>query len=105
MWIVNGTSADLYRRALDQLLIELRFYVGEVRTFFIDLSVEERWLALCAFILMLIYIIVSRARRKYNPGSLSRQFATAVLVLGVVMIGGNILFNTEGGVWSGIFSI
>ena len=49
--------------------------------------------------------IVMRARRKYKPGSVGRQFATAVLVLGVVMIGGNIIFGSSAGAYSGIFSI
>lgn len=105
MWFRYGTSTELYQRAIDQFMIDVRFYVGEMRTFFIDLTLEERLLALCAFILFLIYIIIARARRKYNPGSLSRQFGTAVLVLGVVMIGGNILFGTQGGEWSGIFKL
>lgn len=105
MWFEYGTSSGLYQRAIDQFMIDVTFYVDQVRTYFVDLTMEERVLGLCVFILFLIYIIVTRARRKYNPGSVSRQFATAVLVLGVVMFGGNIIFGTGAGAYSGIFDI
>lgn len=105
MWFSHGTSSDLYQRAIDQFMIDVRFYFGEIHTFFIDLTLEERLLALCGFILFLIYIIVSRARRKYNPGSLGRQFATAVLLLCAVFLGGSILFSAEPGSLGGIFAV
>lgn len=105
MWYIRGSSSDLYQRAIDQFMIDLRFYLGDLHSFFADMTLEQRLLALCGFIFFLIYIIVARARRKYNPGSLSRQFATAVLVLGVVFIGGSILFGAQPGSWSGIFNI
>ncbi len=105
MWFSRGTSSELYQRAIDQFMIDVRFYFGEMDTFFSDLSLEERLLALCVFILFLIYIIVTRARRKYNPGSLGRQFATAVLVLCAVFLGGGILFGSEPGSWGGIFAV
>lgn len=105
MWFERSTSTELYERAIDQFMIDVKFYAGEVRTYFVDLTLEERLLALCAFILLLIWVIVSRARRKYNPGSLSRQFATAILVLGVVMIGGNIIFGTGAGAYSDLFKL
>lgn len=105
MWFEYGANSGLYQRAIDQFMIDVNFYVGEVRTYFVDLTIEERLLALCVFILFLIYVIVARARRKYNPGSLGRQFATAMLVLGVVMIGGNVLFGSGAGAFSGFFEI
>lgn len=105
MWFQRSSNSGLYERAIDQFMIDVKFYVGEIRTYLIDLTLEERLLALCVLILFLIYVIIARARRKYNPGSLGRQFATAVLVLGVVMIGGNILFGAGPGAYRGIFSI
>jgi hypothetical protein len=105
MWFGRSASTELYERAFDQFMIDVKFYAGEIRTYFVDLTLEERLLALCAFIVLLIWVIVSRARRKYYPGSLARQFATAVLVLGVVMIGGNIIFGTGAGAYRGIFEI
>ncbi|NQY14498.1 MAG: hypothetical protein HRT81_11645 [Henriciella sp.] len=105
MWFGRSTSTELYERAFDQFMIDVKFYAGEVRTYFVDLTLEERLLALCAFILVLIWVIVSRARRKYNPGSLSRQFGTAILVLAVVMLGGNLLFGGGAGAYAGLFSI
>lgn len=100
-----SASSDLYQRAIDQFLIDARFYFGEISSYFSDLSIEERTLYLCAFILFLIYIIVARARRKYNPGSLGRQFAGAILLLGVVLIGGGALIESGGGTYSGLFRI
>mgnify|MGYP001796168678 FL=1 len=105
MWFEHGSNTELYERAIDQFMIDVTFYFGEIHTYLIDLTLAERLLALCVMILFLIYVIVMRARRKYNPGSLGRQFATAVLVLGVVMIGGNIIFGSRAGAYSGIFSI
>lgn len=105
MFFTRGASTNLYQRAIDQLMIDVNFYVGEISSYFNDLSNEERTLYLCAFILFLIYIIIARARRKYNPGSLSRQFAGAVLLLGTVLIGGSALFETGGGNYSGLFNL
>lgn len=105
MFFTRGASTDLYQRAIDQLMIDVNFYAGAVSSYFGGLSNEERTLYLCAFILFLIYIIIARARRKYNPGSLSRQFAGAVLLLGTVLIGGGALFETGGGNYSGLFDL
>ena len=105
MFFVLNASSDLYQRALDQFMVEVRFYFGEIGSHFNDLSIEERTLYLCAFILFLIYVIVARARRKYNPGSLSRQFAGAILLLGGGLIGGGALIESGGGTYSGIFRI
>ena len=105
MFFVLNASSDLYQRAIDQFMVEVSFYFGEIVSYFYGLSIEERTLYLCAFILFLIYMIVARARQKYNPGSLSRQFAGAILLLGVVLIGGGALIESGGGNYSGIFRI
>lgn len=105
MFLGRNVSTELYQRAIDQFVIDAKFYFDEVQSYFLDLSSAERMLYLCAFILFLIYVIVARARRKYNPGSLGRQFAGAVLLLGVVLIGGNYLLGTGGGTYSGLFQL
>lgn len=105
MLLGRSASTDLYQRALDQFLIEAQFYLGEVRDYVLDLSGPQRALYLCAFILFLIYVIVARARRKYNPGSLGRQFIGAVVLVGIVLIGGNALWGTGGGTFRGLFQI
>ena len=105
MLFIRSASTDLYQRAIDQFMIDVEFYFGEIGSYINDLSNEERTLYLCAFILFLIYVIVARARRKYNPGSLGRQFAGAVLLIGVVLIGGGALIESGGGSYSGIFRI
>ena len=105
MFYIRSASTDLYQRAMDQFMIDVQFYFGEISSYIKDLSNEQRMLYLCAFILFLIYVIIARARRKYNPGSLSRQFAGAVLLLGVVLVGGGALIESGGGNYRGIFQI
>ena len=105
MFLGRNVSTELYQRAIDQFVIDVKFYFDEVQSYFLDLTGAERMLYLCAFILFVIYVIVARARRKYNPGSLGRQFAGAVLLLGVVLIGGNYLLGTGGGTYSGLFQL
>ena len=105
MFFGRSASTELYQRAIDQFVIDVKFYFEGVQTYFLDLSGPERILYLCAFILFLIYVIVARARRKYNPGSLGRQFAGAVLLLGVVLIGGSYMLGTGGGTYRGLFQL
>jgi hypothetical protein len=105
MFLGRNVSTELYQRAIDQFVIDAKFYFDEVQSYFLDLTSAERMLYLCAFILFLIYVIIARARRKYNPGSLGRQFAGAGLLLGVVLIGGNYLLGTGGGTYSGLFQL
>ena len=105
MFLGRSASTELYQRAIDQFVIDVKFYFDEVQNYFLDLTGPERMLYLCAFILFLISVIVARARRKYNPGSLGRQFAGAVLMLGVVLIGGNYLLGTGGGTYRGLLQL
>ena len=105
MFFGRNISSDIYQRAFDQFMFEVKFYGGEARDYLLDLSSGERMLALCLFILFLIYLIVTRARRKYNPGSLGRQFVTAVFVVAAVVYGGGILFDTTPGAYSGMFRL
>ena len=105
MWFLHDTSSDVYQRAFDRFAVEVNFYFGEVRDYFVDLSSAERSLALCGFILFLIYLIVARARRKYNPGSIGRQFVGAVVVIGMVLFGADILFDHSPGAYSNLFKL
>ena len=38
----RNTSTELYQRAFDQFLVEVKFYFGEVQDYFIGLSDAER---------------------------------------------------------------
>ncbi|MEL6861586.1 MAG: hypothetical protein AAGL11_07100 [Pseudomonadota bacterium] len=100
----NGNS-DIYRRAYEEFMGEVGFYMSEVREYFIDLSMPERVFALCLFILFLVYLIVARARRKYNPGSLGRQFVGAVVLVGIVLLIGNVMFDHTPGAYSSLFQL
>lgn len=101
----RNTSSDLYRRAFDQFMVEVNFYVGEVKDYFLGLSDAERTLALCLFILFIIYLIVARARRKYNPGSIGRQFVGAMVLVGMVLLVGDIMFDSAPGAYSSLFRL
>ena len=105
MWFMRDISSDVYQRAFDRFMVEVSFYIGEVRDYFIDLSSAERGLALCLFILFLIYLIVARARRKYNPDNIGRQFVGAVVVIGMVLYGADILFDHSPGAYSNLFKL
>ena len=105
MFYTNSASTDLYQRAIGQFLIDARFYFDDFIIYLNDTSNEERLLYLCAFIMFLIYVIVARARRKYNPGRIGRQIVGAFLVLGVVLFGGGALIESGGGSYSGIFQL
>lgn len=105
MWFIREASSDVYQQAFDRFLVEVKFYIGEMRDYFIDLNDAERGLALCAFIMFLIYLIVARARRKYNPGSIGRQFVGAMVLLGMVLYGADILFDYSPGAYSNLFQL
>ncbi|MEO0607575.1 MAG: hypothetical protein AAFY82_05045 [Pseudomonadota bacterium] len=98
-------STNIYRRAYEEFLGEVSFYLMEVRDYFVELTMPERVFALCMFILFLIYLIVARARRKYNPGSIGRQFVGAVILIGAVLIVGDIIFDHTPGAYSGLFEL
>ena len=104
MFFGRSASSELYQRAIDLFTVDVMSYIADVREYFTELSGPERTLYLCAFILFLIYVIIARARRKFNPGSLSRQFAGAFLLIGVVLIGGNYMIG-NGGAYSGLFRL
>ncbi len=105
MWFIREASSDVYQQAFDRFLVEVKFYIGEMRDYFINLNDAERGLALCAFIMFLIYLIVARARRKYNPGSIGRQFVGAMVLLGMVLYGADILFDYSPGAYSNLFQL
>ena len=105
MWFTREITSDVYQQAFDRFVAEASFYIGEVRNYFIDLNDAERGLALCAFIMFLIYLIIARARRKYNPGSIGRQFVGAMVLLGMVLYGADILFDYSPGAYSNLFKL
>lgn len=98
-------STSIYERAYEEFMGEVSFYLNEVREYFIDLSMPERVFGLCMFILFIIYLIIARARRKYNPGSIGRQFFGAMILIGMVLLVGDIMFDHTPGAYSGMFEL
>ena len=105
MFFGRNGSSDIYRRAYDEFMGDVAFYLNEVSEYILELSMAERVFGLCVFILFLIYLIVARARRKYNPGSIGRQFVGAVVLVGVVLIVGDVLFDHTPGAYSSLFQL
>ncbi len=105
MPFLRDVSSDVYQRAFDRFTVEVKFYIGEMRDYIVDLSDAERGLALCGFILFLVYLIFARARRKYNPGSIGRQFVGAMILIGMVVFAGDILFDHSPGAYSNLFRL
>ena len=101
----SSANSNIYQRAFEEFKGEVIFYASEVRDYFIDLSMPERVLGLCLFVLFLIYLIVARARRKYNPGSIGRQFIGAAILIGIVVMLGDIMFDHSPGAYSGMFQL
>lgn len=105
MWFTREASSDVYQKAFDRFTLEVSVYVGEVRDFFTGLSYAERGLVLCLFILFLIYLIIARARRRYNPGSIGRQFLGAVVLIGVVVLVSDIAIDATPGAYRDLFEL
>lgn len=83
----SNSSADPYKAAFEQFMIEVRFYLGEVQAWLMNLSDGEKILGLCAFVLVLMLIIVSKARRNEDPGSNGRQFSGALVLVMIFAFG------------------
>ncbi len=105
MWFTRESSSDVYQKAFDRFTLESGVYLGEVRDFFIGLNSAERGLVLCLFILFLIYLIIARARRKYNPGSIGRQFVGAIVLIGAVVLVSDIAFDATPGAYRNLFEL
>lgn len=105
MFFENIASNGEIRRAYEKFMSEVTYYLSDAKEYLIDLSMTERVFGLCIFILFLIYLIIARARRKYNPGSIGRQFVGAVIVVSAVLFAGDILFDHTPGAYASLFQL
>lgn len=98
-----GASSDPYQAAFEQFMIEVRFYLGEVQTWIMDLSIGEQLLGLCAFVMVLMLFILTKARKKEDPGSNSRQFTGALVLVIIFAFGAGWTLDTGDGSLSHLF--
>lgn len=91
-------ESGLYEAAWNQFVIELRDYAGDVGEWLGNLSIGHQILGLCAFVMVLMFLIVNSARRKADPGSNGRQFTGAMLLVIIMAFG--VGWTVDGGTGS-----
>jgi len=67
--------------SMTALLSELESALAWAAHWFSSLSVAERTLGVCGFIVFLIFLMVNAARQDRDPGSGSRQFSGALVLV------------------------
>ncbi len=99
----SKNSSDPYQAVFEQFMIEVRFYLGEVQGWLLSLSDGEKILGLCAFVLVLMLIIVSKARRNEDPGSNGRQFSGALVLVLIFAFGAGWTLDAGDGSFAHLF--
>ncbi|MEQ3745039.1 MAG: hypothetical protein ABNH53_02235 [Henriciella sp.] len=99
----SKNSVDPYKAAFEQFMIEVRFYLGEVQGWLLSLSDGEKILGLCAFVLFLLLMIVSKARRNEDPGSNGRQFSGALVLVMIFAFGTGWTLDAGNGSFAHLF--
>lgn len=99
----SGTKTEPYQAAWNQFTIELRSYVGEIQIWVEGLSTGEKVIGMCLFALVLLFLIVSKARKKSDPGSNRRQFGGALILVVIFAFGAGWSVDTSGGSLSHLF--
>lgn len=88
----------LYEAAWNQFVIELRDYASDVADWLANMSIGHQILGLCAFVMVLMFLIVNASRRKADPGSNGRQFTGAILIVIIMAFG--VGWTVDGGTGS-----
>jgi hypothetical protein len=99
----SKNSVDPYKAAFEQFMIEVRFYLGEVQGWLMSLSDGEKILGLCAFVLFLLLMIISKARRNEDPGSNGRQFSGALVLVMIFAFGAGWTLDAGNGSFAHLF--
>lgn len=84
---IEARETGLYEAAWNQFVIELRDYASDVLEWLQDLSIGEQLLGLAAFVMVLMFLIVSKARKSDDPGGNGRQFTGAMLLVIIIAFG------------------
>lgn len=92
-----------YEAAWNQFVIELRSFASEAYHVIMNLSTGEKVLGMVAFIMVLMLMIVMTARKKGDPGSNSRQFTGALLLVVLFAFGAGWTLDGGAGSLSHIF--
>lgn len=94
---------SLYEAAWNQFVIELRDYASDAVDWMTNLSAGHQILGLCAFAMVLMFLIVNASRRKADPGSNGRQFTGAILIIVIMAFGVGWTFDGGTGSLSHLF--
>jgi len=99
----STTESGPYQAAWNQFVIELRSYMSVVQDWIGTLSIGEKIIGMSLFVLVLMYLIVSRSRKKMDPGSNSRQFTGALILVVIFAFGAGWSMDTGSGSLSHLF--
>ena len=96
-------SNDPYQAAFDQFMIEAQYYLGEAQAMFSDFGTGEKLLGLSAFAMFVMFLIVSKSRKKEDPGSNGRQFTGALVLVMIFAFGAGWTLDTGNGSMAYLF--
>ncbi len=99
----SGSKIEPYQAAWNQLVIELRSFFSEIQAWTQGLSMGEKVIGLCLFALILMFLIVTMARKKTDPGSNGRQFTGALVLVVIFAFGTGWSLDTSSGSLSHLF--
>ncbi len=85
--LFSSGDDDTFGGLAAALRLEAEVMLRETSVWFSDLTVAERTLGVCGFIVFLIALMVNAARHDRDPGSGSRQFSGALFVVVTVAFG------------------
>ncbi|MEM1035289.1 MAG: hypothetical protein AAGI14_00880 [Pseudomonadota bacterium] len=88
-------QTGFYEAAWNQFVIEFRSWIGDVQVWMDGLTMAEKLIGISLFSLALLTMIVMKAKAKSDPGSKSRQFTTALILVVIFAFGTG--WTLEGG--------
>ncbi|MEM1087045.1 MAG: hypothetical protein AAGH90_04895 [Pseudomonadota bacterium] len=88
-------SSGFYEALWNQLVIDFRSWIQGVQSWIAGLSLAEQIIGISLFALSLLIMIILKANAKSNPGSKSRQFSVALILVIIFAFGAG--WTLEGG--------
>ncbi|MEO1643001.1 MAG: hypothetical protein AAFR74_06655 [Pseudomonadota bacterium] len=102
--MANGSSnIGPYEAAWNQFVIEFRDWIAGVQSWLETLSTGEKIIGISLFTLALLTMIVMQAKAKSDPGSNSRQFTVALVLVVIFAFGAGWTLDSGAGSLSHLF--
>lgn len=92
-----------YEAAWNQFVIEFRSLIGDIELWIDTLTTGEKIIGICLFTLALLTLIIMQAKAKTDPGSNSRQFTVALVLVVIFAFGAGWTLDTGSGSLSHLF--